>query len=271
MEAKQYLLNTLRKVHLLNFSNRLGYKISNYKDSKKNIEFSGRYPSESFPPVDMVYEVFGRTSYERYYLSGQRAARNLVKLFQQYSDVEEKKILEWGCGVSRILRHLLKMVINSNCQVYGTDLNPEMIDWNKDHLKGITFKTNKLLPPIDFESNYFDIIYCTSVFTHLKEDAQQLWMNEIHRILKKDGLFLFTTHGDFYANEKLNSVELNRYLEGEFVLRAKVADGSKLMTTFQSPDYVKEKMLNGFELLEHNTDTTLQIAGSQDIWIVKKT
>jgi len=271
MESKQLLLNFLRKIYLLKLSNLVGLKYNQLKNQKKNLDFATNHPDFNFPPTKLIYEVFGRTSYERYFLSGQNAAKNLITLFKKYKELDNAKILEWGCGVSRILRHVKEFTKESNVELFGSDLDDEMIEWCKSNLNDINFSTNNLLPPLEYSDESFDIIYCTSVFTHLTEDVQFQWLDEIKRVLKKDGLFVFTTHGDFYANQKLSFTELDSYNKGNFILRSKVENGSKLMTTFQNADYVKKRMLDSrFKLKEHLTDKTLQLAGSQDIWIVMK-
>ncbi len=39
-------------------------------------------------------------------------------------------------------------------------------------------------------------IHAISIFMHLSETMHYAWINELYRILKKDGILIFTTHGE---------------------------------------------------------------------------
>ena len=58
------------------------------------------------------------------------------------------------------------------------------------------FDINKLSPPLDYENDFFSLVYARSVFTHLSEELQIEWMKEFARIIKKGGYLYFTTHGE---------------------------------------------------------------------------
>ena len=76
-----------------------------------------------------------------------------------------ERILDFGCGCGRILRY---WTWTNAPHFYGTDLNPDLIHWCKLKLGKIAeFKTNGLVPPLDYPDEYFDFIYLISVFTHL--------------------------------------------------------------------------------------------------------
>jgi SAM-dependent methyltransferase len=59
---------------------------------------------------------------------------------------------------------------------------------------------NDELPPTQFESGAFDLVYGMSVFTHLVNDWAS-WLLEIHRILKVGGYAIFSFLGEGMVNE----------------------------------------------------------------------
>jgi SAM-dependent methyltransferase len=79
-------------------------------------------------------------------------------------------------------------------EFYGVDVDEEAIEWCRKNLPG-SFAANSAEPPLRFPENYFDVVYCFSVFTHLNEAMQNQWLSELRRILKPGGALLITVHG----------------------------------------------------------------------------
>ena len=111
-------------------------------------------------------------------------------------------ILEFGCGSARLLR-LLRCIPNT--RLLGTDINPVCIDWCRKNLTGIEFYQNQKQPPLKFaEDSSIDLIFASSVFTHISLDLQSPWLEELHRILRPGGIFLCTVLGERYIESMLN-------------------------------------------------------------------
>jgi hypothetical protein len=68
-----------------------------------------------------------------------------------------------------------------------------------------------------------------SVFTHLADDRQRPWMDEIGRVLKPGGLFFFTTNGDApVLYDRMTAEEQERFHAGLLVVRHPEGEGSNL-------------------------------------------
>jgi SAM-dependent methyltransferase len=104
-------------------------------------------------------------------------------------------ILQIGCGMGRIERHLAPRVK----RVYGADISQNMIRLGRQWLAGIDnvvlLKTNgHQLPLLD---GSIDTIFSFLVFIHIHDPG--LWQgifNEVARVLKPDGRFLFTVESN---------------------------------------------------------------------------
>lgn len=99
---------------------------------------------------------------------------------------EKYRILDYGCGV-RPYEHFFKGHIS---EYIGVDV-------------GSNPKANLLIEPgeaLKFEENSFDFVLSSQVLEHVKDVDQ--YMNECHRLLKKDGYLLLSTHGtwQFHAS-----------------------------------------------------------------------
>lgn len=59
----------------------------------------------------------------------------------------------------------------------------------------------------EFSDNSFDIVFCELGFQHMEKDVTRAYVNEVFRILKKDGIFLaqvprFDYYHDVYTFSK---------------------------------------------------------------------
>jgi len=161
----------------------------------------------SFPPDEIQQNFVGS--------SGESA---LKEAFKFYSEVKhyavnlgraltpESRILDFGCGWGRYIRFFLKDVVPEN--IYGIDVDNEMVDVCRQTVRYGTYSTVKPQPPAGFSYSTFDIIYAYSVFSHLSEAVQIKWVEEFSKILKPGGLFVATTHSR-------NFIEFCRSLKGQ--------------------------------------------------------
>lgn len=100
--------------------------------------------------------------------------------------VDGLRILDFGCGTGRVLRHLVD--ITESGEVWGADLDSERIDWCRANLTPpFRFITTDTAPHLPFEDNYFDLVFAGSVFTHIT-DQDDAWLMELRRITRPGGL-----------------------------------------------------------------------------------
>jgi SAM-dependent methyltransferase len=105
------------------------------------------------------------------------------------------KILDFGCGCARVLRWLPPDAPAS--EIHGCDIDEQAIAWNRANLPAMTFATNEAEPPLPYDDDTFDLILNHSVFTHIDERMQDLWLAELRRVLKPGGIALLSVHGPF--------------------------------------------------------------------------
>lgn len=224
-------------------------------------------PDISLPPPYLIYESF-QLNYQLYYNDSMDSAEKLLDFLSVHTDLKNKRILDWGCGPGRIIRHLPSLV-GPGCEFYGSDYNEKSIEWCKEHLKDINFHHNSLDSALPFPDKFFDIIYGLSVLTHLSEGMHYFWYNELYRLLNNNGIILLTTQGDNYKG-KLTEKELLKYNNGDLVVRGNTKEGHRTFSAFHPPEAML-RLFENIEILEHierpsKTDKYLP----QDVWILKK-
>ena len=263
---KSNITTVLRKIRLMHLADRLNFHYQKFRNRARNKMFKEKNPDVILPPDYMIYESF-QMNYENYYNDSLSTAKWLISYFEKYIDLKNIKILEWGCGPARIIRHLPDL-LDESCEIFGSDYNHQTIEWCKKNIPEVQFTKNNLQPPLEFESNYFDIIYATSVFTHLSEEMHYAWFDELKRLCKPNGIIFLTTHGD-NCKLKLTADELKFYETGKIVVRGNVKEGHRTFAAYQPPLFMK-KLFSGVEILEHVTREPDGNYIPQDIWIVRK-
>ncbi len=264
---KGQISNLLRKLRLIYLLDRIRFYIEKAKNREENRTFKKEHPNIALPPDYLIYESF-RINYSKYYSESYETASWVIGHIQKHIELKNKKILDWGCGPGRVIRHLPK-VVGNGCSYYGTDYNARSIDWCSKNLTDIEFNTNQLKAALPYKDNFFDAIYGLSIFTHLSEQLHFDWMSELTRILKPEGIMFLTTQGDNFRT-KLTNQELEKYDNGNLVVRGKVKEGHRTFSAFHPKEFMK-KLFGKVEILEHiETKPSGKSWLPQDIWIVRK-
>ena len=264
---KSQVSQLLRKLNLLYVADKMRFYVERFKHREKNAAFKKAHPNVVLPPDYLIYESF-LMDYDNYYNGGLKSAKWLVDIFKNYTTLEDKKVLDWGCGPGRIIRHL-PMLMGQNSSFYGTDYNSKTIDWDTKNLKGFHFNNNTLEASLPYEENTFDLIYGISIFTHLSEKAHYEWYTELYRVLKPGGVMFLTMQGDNYR-KKLTEDELIAYNNGKIIIRGNVKEGHRTYSAFHPKGFVKNLFSNA-EILDHlefSSDTEEWVP--QDMWVLKK-
>lgn len=149
-------------------------------------------PLEAVPSAALRERVSGSSSAETFESIGRTIATDLLdaKVLHQIALPSEARVLDFGCGCGRVLRHLAPQCIG---KFDGVDIDAEAIAWCKANLSS-GFSHNAEWPPLPFDDEQFDLIYSVSVFTHLPEEMQIAWLTELRRIAKPEAWLLLSVH-----------------------------------------------------------------------------
>jgi SAM-dependent methyltransferase len=208
--------------------------------------------------VRRVIPPFGPEQIEEARDSFQEAARSCIRSLERALSAigrdltEFKRILDFGCGPGRLMRHLGPLA--AHAELHGVDIDPVTIEWCKNNIPFATFVSGPHEPPLPYGPDTFDLIFNHSVFTHLDEPRQDLWLAELRRILKPGGIALLTVHSTRQWNRAIADISnagddpdgYRSRLEGDGILF--IADDSFVgsthpdwyHTTFHAPWYVHE-------------------------------
>lgn len=200
------------------------------------------------PPPLLRYWVSGTQDPHWFLESGKRGVQTLVEILarQRITLDQLEQILDFGCGCGRVIRHLGEY---ETVKLHGTDYNKTAIVWCDENLNFAEFGSNLMEPPTRYRTHSFDLIYAFSVFTHLIEPLQQLWMIELCRILRPNGYLIITVHGDHYIPQLAKSEQI-KYRQGQVVVLQQDLVGQNECAAFHPESYVRNVLAQDFDVID---------------------
>jgi SAM-dependent methyltransferase len=149
------------------------------------------------PPPELIGYVghHDRTrQVEEFERFGRRYRAAILDLLPPDWSFEGKRVLDFGCGSGRVLRHFLDEA--GVAELHGSDIDPASIAWLEQNLSPpMHFNRNAEEPGLPYPDDHFDLVWATSVFSVLT-DTWSGWMSELHRVLRRDGLLIVTFVGE---------------------------------------------------------------------------
>lgn len=211
-------------------------------------------PFAKIPPASLRFRVASTPELDDFLKVGEQCLNDIeAALCKVGTSLEElPTILDFGCGCGRTLLWLAQRA--KTAQLFGTDVDSTAIAWCEQNLDLARFNVNAHLPPINYDSDTFDLLYGISVFTHLNEDYQFQWLKELQRILKSGGVAIFSVHGDYAAQSLLPNQLEQLGSTGFLFAKAESKKGicpDWYQTAFHTEKYIRSRWAQYFQILEY--------------------
>ena len=229
-----------------------------------------RFP---FPPAVNIKRVIGDTSVERFAMGGATIFNNIANYLREtkHNWDDFRNILDWGCGAGRVTRYLIG---ETSCAVTGMDIDDDNISWCRENYPGGTFITGPLRPPTEIAEGAFDLVLGLSVLTHLQEQDQFLWLDELRRVTRPGALLFLSVQGPtHFCYTRFPPHLYRRVQEDGYVnlcrdpaLDGVIADTEYYRAAMQSRPYILRRWGEFFEVL----DIVDAIATPQDFVILRR-
>jgi SAM-dependent methyltransferase len=226
-----------------------------------------------FPPPSMLTRIGptpdprtdeGREFFES---TGRDRRRAILDLLPADYSFEGRRVLDFGCGAGRVLRHFMDEA--QEAEFWGCDLHAPTIDWLSANLSPpMSFFVNdgRPMPQAD---GYFDLVYAISVFTHITHDWSD-WLLELHRVLKPGGLFLATFMGPA-TWERVTQRQLDEDDLGIAVLGLhRELDRTSGPIVLHSPWWIRAHWGRAFEILELRPAGFVQAGAAHGVVLARK-
>ncbi|MBL4681354.1 MAG: class I SAM-dependent methyltransferase [Pseudomonadales bacterium] len=251
------------------YEDRKGVPRSVFNDIKAIMDNELTLP---YPPEHLRQRVHGAKTLRSFRNVGRVVTLNMISALHKIGKLKilnegKLKVLDFGCGNARVLRYLHALFPDHDYS--GTDIDTESITWCQETLAQLgNFSSNDPVPPLAYNENTFDFVYSISVFTHLPEDMQFLWLEELHRVAKPGAYLLLTTHGEMAlpSVSKEDRHHLSKY--GYFYLKGSGTDGLPdfYQNAYHLHDYICSNWQKYFSIVEI---IDRGVVGFQDLVICK--
>jgi SAM-dependent methyltransferase len=164
----------------------------------------------------------------RFYEAEGAAVRARIERFLPADwSFDGKRVLDFGCGSGRVLRHFLDQA--GAAELWGCDIHGPSIDWLRANLSPpFHFFQNQPEPGLPFEGGHLDLIWATSVMTHITDNWSG-WLMELDRVLAPGGLLIASFLGEGvwdamvsepYREDEVGMTVLRHWQDGPWVFHS---------------------------------------------------
>lgn len=134
-----------------------------------------------------------------YQETSEYAKLNKEIVMKRFSSLQNKKVLDLGCGYGWYSNYFSKI----GAKVIGCDGSIEMLKLARKKYPNIQFEYMDIEDRLNIQDNSFDIVFSNQVLMDIKNIPHLI--KEVHRILKKHGIFYVSiVHPAFYDGEWLS-------------------------------------------------------------------
>jgi len=148
------------------------------------------------PPFELANRVGRGDSFEE---AGRATRLEIVKHLPESWSFAEKRVLDFGCGAGRTLRHFVEDARAG--EFHGCDIDGPSVAWLAENMSPpFHVFRNEETPPLPLDGDSFDLVWAISVFTHIS-DRWAAWLLELHRILREGGVLFATIHSPDRSEE----------------------------------------------------------------------
>jgi SAM-dependent methyltransferase len=135
---------------------------------------------------------------DNYFERGADAIRLMVGELVRGLRKVPRTILDFPCGTGQVTRHLRAFFPNS--RVCAWDLDDQHLNFCVNELGAEAIRSKKNFDELDFGLQ-FDLIFCGTLFSHLRENLLPPALRLLSRSLTEEGIAIVTLSGRHSENE----------------------------------------------------------------------
>lgn len=236
-----------------------------YHERRDDAVAADGYP---LPPASLRHRVIGVADARSFIESIPRVRADFERALRDagYKLEDYHSILDFGSGCGRGLRSFAG---RPGVTLAGSDIDAEAVRWCQTHLPFARWEVNGEFPPLAFGAGEFDLVYGISVFTHLDEQHQFAWLDELKRVTRPGAVLLLTVHGA-KAYETLPRDVRSHIERTGFLYLASYVDKGRFPDWYQNAyhteAYVRATFGQRFDVVDYQAD---RIYG-QDLVILRR-
>ncbi|MBV8811426.1 MAG: class I SAM-dependent methyltransferase [Acidobacteriaceae bacterium] len=145
--------------------------------------FSNDWPGvEALSPLNGItdrhaYHEFGRRSLQEVEAALKLAGRDLWSF---------TSILDFACGYGAMLMWLGEL--SKTTPLHGLDMDAAAARWAQHRIPYATISPMPKHPPVDYATDFFDLVICNSFCMHSDGSTVTRWLGELQRLTRPQGM-----------------------------------------------------------------------------------
>ena len=160
------------------------------------------HPDDEMMAFDVKHASTPAIAEMNYFRNGLVISDTLRSVVDQWCPGGPSRILDFACGYGRALRFTIQDF--GADRVWGSDILPGAVRHIGDQLGAHAVQSagqpEDLSPQLD---GPFDVIFVSSLFTHLPERTFTRWLQALYERLDPSGLLAFSVHGETLLPDEL--------------------------------------------------------------------
>jgi SAM-dependent methyltransferase len=128
-----------------------------------------------------------------YFRAGMVISDTLRDIARQWCPSGPARLLDFACGYGRSLRFTIQDF--GGDRVWGSEILPDAVAYIGDELGSHAVMSTTRPEELEIEGG-FDVIFVSSLFSHLPERTFTPWLRELYQRLAPDGLLIFSVHDE---------------------------------------------------------------------------
>ncbi len=216
-----------------------------------------------------MFELFHRhdipNAIDAYLDRGLRAYNMIDKIIKKSGfDQQKMRLLDFACGHGCVLRFLTTEMPAGN--IYASDIKKDILQYVAREFDVPTIPS--VWNPSDFKvKERFELIFVSSLFTHLPEELFTQWLTQLFSLLTPNGVLFFSTHN--ITRLKGKETEHFAYIKGSEDtllndLSEAITNTNYYGTTYNSDSHLIQ-LFGKMGLKDNNYALYGTIYGSQDL------
>lgn len=198
----------------------------------------------------MEKDYFGNDEYWKKHINKELEIDMWIDEYSKYFK-KGGKCLELGCGIGQYSKRLMEY----GYEVTSTDIS----DIALNEVKKFNENTRKvdMSKPLPFKGNEFNLVFASLSIHYFSEKITKQLINEIYRVLEKDGLFIGSvngTEGYNYIKDTAVEIENNFYFNKD-----------KYIHLFDDKEL--KKYFNKYEIIEIEKRKIERFGHNKNYWI----
>ncbi len=197
-------------------------------------------------------------------------------------DLRDKVIVDVGSSFGWLEKEIVKL---DPKKLIGVEMDREALNFAKAQVKGAEFLEGSALE-LPLESNFADVVCFFDVLEHVPSGSELQVLNEIKRVLKKDGKLFFSTPNKnlfsnifdiawYFGHRHYSKEEIKKLLKkADFKIERIIIRGNILSSLYLTWFYIAKVILNNSQprsaFFEKLDDLGYKGEGITDIFVIAK-